>query len=157
MTRCFLNFIQIFWIFFKWQNLNEQGKWGIHIKIMCFDQNCVSSLLLLLVWAADFSQNGWANRTGTYPSVQWKSHCACQPWSCDAGLWQYFFDWGWLAAQYLLNQLIKYFLWVVLWIADHREGIYKSTYELGEPCPKVRLSQDRLPIEPFACMKRLVS
>ena len=25
--------------------------------------------------------------------------------------------------------------------------------KLGEPCPKVRLSQDRLPIEPFACMK----
>ncbi len=23
----------------------------------------------------------------------------------------------------------------------------------GEPCPKVRLSQDRLPIEPFAHMK----
>jgi hypothetical protein len=22
----------------------------------------------------------------------------------------------------------------------------------GEPCPKVRLSQDRLPIEPFTCM-----
>jgi hypothetical protein len=28
--------------------------------------------------------------------------------------------------------------------------------ELGEPCPKVRLSQDRLPIEPFACMISLV-
>jgi hypothetical protein len=26
--------------------------------------------------------------------------------------------------------------------------------ELGESCPKVRLSQDRLPIEPFALMKR---
>jgi len=25
--------------------------------------------------------------------------------------------------------------------------------KLGEPCPKVRLSQDRLPIEPFALMK----
>jgi hypothetical protein len=28
--------------------------------------------------------------------------------------------------------------------------------KLGEPCPKVRLSQDRLPIEPFACMKSYV-
>ncbi len=27
---------------------------------------------------------------------------------------------------------------------------------LGEPCPKVRLSQDRLPIEPFAPMKSWV-
>jgi hypothetical protein len=25
--------------------------------------------------------------------------------------------------------------------------------KLGEPYPKVRLSQDRLPIEPFPCMK----
>ncbi len=25
--------------------------------------------------------------------------------------------------------------------------------KLGEPCPKVRLSPDRLPIEPFAHMK----
>ncbi len=25
--------------------------------------------------------------------------------------------------------------------------------KLGEPCPKVRLSQDRLPIEPFAPME----
>jgi hypothetical protein len=25
--------------------------------------------------------------------------------------------------------------------------------KLGEPCPKVRLSQDRIPIEPFGCMK----
>jgi hypothetical protein len=24
--------------------------------------------------------------------------------------------------------------------------------KLGEPCPKVRLSQDRMPIEPFGCM-----
>ncbi len=23
--------------------------------------------------------------------------------------------------------------------------------KLGEPCPKVRLSQDRMPIEPFDC------
>jgi hypothetical protein len=28
--------------------------------------------------------------------------------------------------------------------------------KLGEPCPKVRLSQDRLPIEPFACMNSYV-
>ncbi len=28
--------------------------------------------------------------------------------------------------------------------------------KLGDPCPKVRFSQDRLPIEPFACMKSQV-
>ncbi len=28
--------------------------------------------------------------------------------------------------------------------------------KLGEPCPKVRLSQDRLPIEQLACMKSKV-
>jgi len=28
--------------------------------------------------------------------------------------------------------------------------------KLGEPCPKVRLSQDRLPIEPFPRMKSQV-
>jgi hypothetical protein len=27
--------------------------------------------------------------------------------------------------------------------------------KLGEPCPKVRLSQDRLPIEPFAYFKQM--
>ncbi len=28
--------------------------------------------------------------------------------------------------------------------------------KLGEPCPRVGLSQDRLPIEPFACMNSYV-
>jgi len=31
-------------------------------------------------------------------------------------------------------------------------GVGKGT-KPGEPCPKVRLSQDRLPIEPFALME----
>jgi hypothetical protein len=34
-------------------------------------------LLLLLVWAAEFSGNGYANRIGPYLSVLGRSRCAC--------------------------------------------------------------------------------
>jgi len=34
-------------------------------------------------------------------------------------------------------------------VKGNKLGVGKGS-KVGEPCPKVRLSQDRLPIEPFA-------